>query len=70
MPVARRSSMECAPKVRFAPDSSLEGGGFEPSVRGAKEPVSVKGELWGLEQGQPKKVVSLWVRNPRSGSAE
>src|SRR6266446_8130402 len=28
----RRSSMELPPKVRFAPDSPLEGDGFEPSV--------------------------------------
>src|SRR5580692_10804616 len=34
------------PKIRFAPDSPLEGDGFEPSVPGTKEPVSVaEGEL-------------------------
>jgi hypothetical protein len=29
--------MGCAPKVRFATDSALEGAGFEPSVPLAKE---------------------------------
>src|SRR5580692_5723332 len=34
------------PKIRFAPDSPLEGDGFEPSVPGTKEPVFVaEGEL-------------------------
>ena len=41
-------------------DSPLEGGGFEPSVPGAKEPVSfAEGELRGIERGRPTKVVSL-----------
>ena len=31
--------MGCAPKVRFAQDSALEGDGFEPSVPVAKEPI-------------------------------
>jgi hypothetical protein len=36
----------CAPENRFASDSLLEGDGFEPSVRGTKEPVFVaEGEL-------------------------
>src|ERR1700747_3710439 len=39
--------MGFAPKIRFAPDSPLEGNGFEPSVPGTKEPVFVaEGELW------------------------
>src|ERR1700747_1194645 len=38
--------MGFAPKIRFAPDSPLEGNGFEPSVPGTKEPVFVaEGEL-------------------------
>src|SRR6201984_813286 len=33
--------MGFAPKIRFAPDSPLEGNGFEPSVPGTKEPIFV-----------------------------
>ena len=41
-------------------DCPLEGGGFEPSVPGAKEPVSfAEGELRGIERRRPSKVVSL-----------
>ena len=37
-------------------DSLLEEDGFEPSVPGVKEPVSVaEGELRGIERDQPKK---------------
>jgi hypothetical protein len=37
-----------------------EGGGFEPSVPGAKEPGSfAEGELRGIERGRPTKVDSL-----------
>ena len=44
----------------FARDSLLEGGGFEPWVPGAKEPVSfAEGELRGIERRRPTKVVSL-----------
>src|SRR5580704_1885672 len=47
-------------RTKFARDSLLEGGGFEPSVPGAKEPVSfAEGELRGIERGRPTKVVSL-----------
>src|SRR3984893_13353442 len=47
-------------KLRFAGDSPVEGGGFEPSVPGAKEPVSfAEGELRGIERGRPTKFVSL-----------
>jgi hypothetical protein len=43
---AARSFMGFAPKIRFAPDSPLEGDGFEPSVPGTKGPVFVaEGEL-------------------------
>ena len=46
-----------SPKIRFALDSPLEGDGFEPSVPGAKEPVSVaEDELRGIERGPSKKV--------------
>ena len=46
--------------LRFARDSPVEGDGFEPSVPGAKEPVSfAEGELRGIERGRPTKVVSL-----------
>src|ERR1700730_5379070 len=42
-------------KVRFAPDSLLEGDGFEPSVPGTKEPVSVaEGELRDRTGGSQK----------------
>jgi hypothetical protein len=48
--------------VEFAPDSSLERDGFEPSVPGTKEPYFVaEGEFAGTERGQPKKVVSYAV---------
>src|ERR1700719_1125108 len=41
-------------------DSPPEGGGFEPSVPGAKEPVSfAEGEWRGIERGRPTKFVSL-----------
>jgi hypothetical protein len=50
----RRLSMGFAPKIRFAPDSPLEGDGFEPSVPGTKEPVFVaEGELRD-RTGEPK----------------
>src|SRR5271165_2156550 len=40
--------------------SPVEGAGFEPSVPGAKEPVSfAEGELRGIERGRPTKVISL-----------
>ena len=60
--------------LRFAPDSPLEGGGFEPPVPGAKEPVSfAEGELRGIERGRPTKVVSLrvpMVSNPSPSRRE
>src|SRR5260370_10289849 len=50
------------PSTRFVDDSPLQGDGFEPSVRGAKEPVSVaEGELRGIERGAPKRVVFYGV---------
>jgi hypothetical protein len=63
------------PACRFAHDSPLEGGGFEPSVPGAKEPVSfAEGELRGIERGRPTKVVSLRgtdgsIPSPSSGES-
>jgi hypothetical protein len=52
--------VDAGEEVRFALDSPLEGGGFEPSVPGAKEPVSfAEGELRGIERGRPTKFVSL-----------
>src|SRR3984957_594538 len=46
--------------LRFSGASAVEGCGFEPSVPGAKEPVSfAEGELRGIERGRPTKVVSL-----------
>ena len=73
--VRRQAAREFAsPKVRFAMDSPLEGGGFEPSVPGAKEPVSfAEGELRGIERGWPTIVVSLWGTdgsNPSPSSGE
>ena len=44
---------------RFAADSMLVQDGFEPSVPGSKEPVSVAGGELLIERGQPKKVVSF-----------
>ena len=35
-------SVTTRPKVRFAPDSALEGDGFEPSVPVAREPVILR----------------------------
>src|SRR5271165_645811 len=54
--------------------SPVEGAGFEPSVPGAKEPVSfAEGELRGIERGRPTKVISLRGTdgsNPSPSSAE
>ena len=48
--------------VEFAPDSPLEGDGFEPSVPGAREPVYIaEGELRGDRRGsqnQPEPVIA------------
>src|ERR1700730_13374744 len=58
MSLGRHSSL--ARSTRFVPDSPVEGAGFEPSVPGAKEPVSfAEDELRGIERGRPTKVVSL-----------
>jgi len=60
--------------ARFVGDSPLEGDGFELSVPGAKEPVSVaEGELRGIERGRPKKLLLLWGTdgsNPSPSSGE
>jgi hypothetical protein len=39
---------------QFAPDSPLEGDGFEPSVPVAREPVYIAEMNWGDRRGQPK----------------
>jgi hypothetical protein len=42
-------------EIEFAPDSRLEGDGFEPSVPGTKQPVFVaEGELRGPNGGSQK----------------
>jgi hypothetical protein len=53
-----RSAATMLQEIEFAPDSPLEGDGFEPSVPVAKKPVSVaEGELRGIEGGSPQTVV-------------
>jgi hypothetical protein len=55
-----RRRCKCAQRSRFAPDSLLEGDGFEPSVPGAKEPVLVGKATYGDRNGGiPQKVASL-----------
>ena len=60
----RKSSRFTVPagQLRFAPDSPLEGDGFEPSVPGTKEPFFCCGrQIAVTERGQPKRVVSYAV---------
>jgi hypothetical protein len=50
-----RSAAAVIQEIEFAPDSPLEGDGFEPSVPGTKEPVFVaEGELRGPNGGSQK----------------
>ena len=57
-----RSSM---PKFKFAPDSALEGGGFEPSVPLAKQSASMAGrEAPTRSNGQPEDKPASEVRRP------
>src|SRR6202035_1937181 len=47
-------------EIEFAPDSPLEGDGFEPSVPVAKKSVFVaEGELRGWKGGRPQRGVSF-----------
>ena len=58
-------------KVRFAPDSSLEGDGFELSVPVAREPVYIaEGELRGDRRGSQKilRVPMVRIHLPPAGS--
>src|ERR1700732_5203561 len=57
----------------FAPDSPLEGDGFEPSVPARKSRFFLRKANCGTERGQPKKVVFLCGTdgsNPSPSSGE
>jgi hypothetical protein len=58
-------------EVRFALDSPLEGGGFEPSVPVASEPVYIaEGELRGIDGAAPKILRGTDGSNPSPSSGE